>query len=175
MERWVIAIGMAVGIVLGIGGGIVTPGPLQTLMWAVSSVGLVVAGPLLALRNVRAGRPIVASGFAVFVVAEMVLWAGGLPGTAGYAASFSAGALFYVPAFLMISLPAGYPIWARLLGAAAAVPFAAHAFIFLTGGTPSEMLQAIGYPVMSAASVGWILHEFRAANATTGATTGTPG
>ena len=49
-ERVIIAGGLLVGVVLGMAGNIPTEGWLQTLLFAVSSVGLTAATALLILR-----------------------------------------------------------------------------------------------------------------------------
>ena len=158
-ERWLIVTGLAVGAALGQAGGFAGPGAAQNVLYAVSSVGLVWAVVLLAIRYGRDGANFVAGGFALLAAAEMIIWAGGPASAPGGAASFAAGALFYVPALLLISLPPVLPIAVRALGALAAVPFGAHAIAFLTGRGPSPSggLAIAGYILFTASVVGWIV------------------
>ena len=124
--------GFAVGIGLGFLGNWVEQGTAQSLLFAVSSVGLVTASVLAAVRAIPRGEDLLASGFATFALAEVVLWATGAPG-AGSEASFATGAMFYVPALLLLALTSSLPLWSRLAGALAAIPFGVHAVRFIAG------------------------------------------
>lgn len=154
-QRTTIVGGLAMFVVLGLVANIPGEGALQDLLHAVSSVGLVVAGALLALSEARRGADLVAAGFAIFAVAEVIIWVGG--GTTGPAseAPFAAATLFYVPALLLISAPPRFPFWVRAAGALAAVPFGIHAVVFLLGGNPDEILEIAGYLLLSVAVIGW--------------------
>ena len=65
--------GFAVGIGLGFLGNWVEQGTAQSLLFAVSSVGLVTASVLAAVRAIPRGEDLLASGFATFALAEVVL------------------------------------------------------------------------------------------------------
>jgi hypothetical protein len=161
--RTTIVGGLAVFVALGLVANIPGEGALQDLLFAVSSIGLTVAGVLLLLREARRGAELVAAGFAIFAVAEIIIWVGG--GTTGPAseAPFAAATLFYVPALLLISLPPRFALWARAAGALAAVPFGFHAVVFLLGGNPAEVLQIAGYLLLSVAVIGWAVDVVRSA------------
>jgi len=68
-----------------------------------------------------------------------------------------------VPGLLLISLPAGFPIWSRAAGALAALPFAAHAAQCLLGSPPAPdgPYAIAGYTLLSIAIVGWIVAVLR--------------
>lgn len=160
-ERVIIAGGLLVGVVLGMAGNIPTEGWLQNLLFVVSSIGLTVAGVLLVLREARRGADLVAAGFAIFAVAEIIIWVGG--GTTGPAseAPFAAATLFYVPALLLISAPPRFALWARAAGVLAAVPFGIYAVVFILGGNPAEILEIAGYLLLSVAVIGWAVDVIR--------------
>ncbi len=166
-RRWtgpsqVVVAGLVIGAVLGQVGGALGTGIAQTFLFAASSVGLTAGAILLALRHLERQEPLVAGGFAILAMAEMILWTGGGPQQGGEA-SFAVGTLYYVPALLMISLPAGLPRWARAFGVLAAIPFGLHAILFLLGREPtSQGLPAIiGYVLLTLAVIGWIVSVIR--------------
>ncbi len=167
-ERMTIAGGLLIGVVLGMVGNIPQEGWLQTLLFAVSSVGLVVAAALLVLREARRGGEFVPAGFAIFTIAEIIVWVGGGPTGPGGEAPFAAATLFYVPALLLISAPPRFALWARAAGALAALPFGIHAVVFLLGGDPAEVLQIAGYLLLSVAVIGWAVDVVRSARSTHG-------
>ena len=155
--------GLAVGAVLGLVGDQLPLGAAHVLMLLASSVGLVVGTALLAYWHLRQSRALVGAGFAVLTVAEMVMWSTGGP-LVGVQSSFGAAVAFYVPALLLIGVPAVLPVWSRVAGALAAVPFGALATITLTGGDHVRVLQEVGYGLLTVALIGWALHlvrEFR--------------
>lgn len=164
--RTTIVGGLAVFVVLGLVANIPGEGALQDLLHAVSSIGLVVAAALLALREARRGADLVAGGFAILAIAQVVMWAGF--GT-GSEASFAAAVLFFAPALLLISAPPRFAFWARIAGALAAVPFGAHGIAYLLNGSqPEGLLNAegnIAYPVLIIAVIGWTVDVFRSTRA----------
>ena len=152
--------GLAVGAVLGLIGDQLPLGAAHVLLLLVRSVGLVVGTTLLAYWHLRQGRALVGAGFAVLSVAEMVMWSTGGP-LVGVQPSFGAAVAFYVPALLLIGLPAVLPVWSRVAGLLAAVPFGALATRTLTGGTHVGVLQEAGYGLLTVALIGWALHLLR--------------
>ncbi len=163
--RTTIVGGLAVFVALGLVANIPGEGPAQDLLHAVSSIGLVVAGALLALREARRGADLVAAGFAILAIAQVVMWAGVGPGGE---ASFAAAALFFAPALLLVSLPPCFAIWTRAAGALAAVPFGAHGVAYLLSGSPPEGLlnaEDTAYPVLLIAVIGWAVDVFRSTRA----------
>ena len=166
-ERVVIVGGLLVGVVLGLGGNVPEEGFLQNLLLVVSSIGLTVASVLLALREARHDTDLVAAGFAVFAIAEHVLWAAGTPDRVeGIGTSFAAAVVFYVPALLLISLPSRFALWARVAGALAAIPFGISAVMYLGGvDQPPEVLEAVGYLLLTVAVIGWVVDVIRSVRA----------
>lgn len=162
-QRVTIAGGLLVGVVLGMAGNIPPEGWLQTVLFAVSSIGLTVAAVLLALREARRSADLVAAGFAIFAVAEIIIWVGGGPTGPGGEAPFAGATLFYVPALLLISAPSRFALWARAAGALSAIPFGIHAVVFLLGGNPAEVLEIAGYLLLSVAVIGWAVDVVRSA------------
>jgi uncharacterized membrane protein (UPF0136 family) len=160
-ERMIIAGGLLIGVVLGMAGNIPQEGWLQTLLYAVSSIGLVVASALFVMREARRGGEFVPAGFAIFTIAEIIIWVGGGPTGPGGEAPFAAATLFYVPALLLISAPPRFALGARAAGALAAVPFGVHAVVYLLGGNPAEVLEIAGYLLLSVAVIGWAVDVIR--------------
>lgn len=152
--------GLAVGAVLGMAGEQLPVGPAHVLMLLASSVGLVTATALLTSWHLRRGRAMVGTGFAVLTGAEMLIWAGGGPAHGGDDA-FAAGVAFYVPALLLVALPAVLPTWSRAAAALAVVPFGALGIIALTGGTPAPALQDAGYGLLTVSLIGWAVDILR--------------
>jgi hypothetical protein len=164
-QRTTIVGGLAVFVVLGLVGSVPEEGPLQDLLHAVSSIGLTVGAALLALREARRGGDLVAAGFAILALAQVVMWAG--VGTGGEA-SFAAAVLFFAPALLLISLPPHFAIWTRAAGALAAIPFGAHGIAYLLSGNPPDGLlnaEDTAYPVLIIAVIGWAVDVFRSTRA----------
>ena len=155
-----VAGGLAIGAVLGLIGDQLPLGATHVLMLLLSSVGLVVGTVLLALWHLRRGRTLVSAGFAILTVAEMLIWATGGP-VVGDEASFAAGVAFYLPALLLVAVPAVLPPWSRAAAALATLPFGALAVIELTGGTPSAVLQDAGYGLLTISLIGWALQIVR--------------
>ena len=167
-ERATIVGGLLIGVVLGMVGNIPQEGWLQTLLYAVSSIGLVVASALFVLREARRGGEFVPAGFAIFTIAEIIVWVGGGPTGPGGEAPFAAATLFYAPALLLISAPPRFAFWARAAGALAALPFGIHAMVYLFGGNPTEVLQIAGYLLLSVAVIGWAVDVVRSARSAHG-------
>lgn len=155
--RHVIVGGLVVGAVLGFGGNFFERGPVQSLLYAISAAGLILAAVLLSLEHASAGRRLTAAGFALLALGETrVLNPTDAPAGED---SFAVGVLLYVPGLLLIALSGWAPRWVRLLGAAAAVPFAAHSLSYLGGGAvdSSGPLAGTGYALLTLTVVGWIL------------------
>ncbi len=111
---------------------------------------------LLAASHAVGGLPLAATGFALLALAESrLLTPTTVPGADGI---FAGTALLYVPALLTIALSGWAPVWVRVVGALAAVPFLAHALIFFAGGTVSSSgpLAGAGYALLTVTIVGWI-------------------
>ena len=119
--RQLTAAALGVGVVFGFGGNFLPELP-QTLAHVVSSIGLVVGSVTLALSLLRQLREFVAAGLLVLAMAELVMWNNGSSVELGHLA-FSSSVMFYVPGLLLVSIPRGFPIWSRIAGGLAAIPF----------------------------------------------------
>ena len=89
------AAGLVVGAVFGLAGTLVGSPQLQARLWAIDSVGLVIAASLLAVKYLRAGSGLVPAGFLVFAIGEGVLLSGTAAGPTGSIPAFAAGVPCY--------------------------------------------------------------------------------
>jgi hypothetical protein len=150
--------GLLVGAVFGLAGTLVASPALQASLWAIDSVGLVVATSLLALRYFRAGSDIVAAGFLVFAIGEGVLLSGTAAGPAASMPAFAAGTALWAAALTLISAPKRRQRWLRLLGGSAACLFAITAGRIYAGEAllpTSSPLPFFAYPFLVATLLGW--------------------
>jgi Na+-translocating ferredoxin:NAD+ oxidoreductase RnfD subunit len=116
---------------------------------------------LIAARFARQGHDIVAAGFALLALAEGINMTSMFE---EFTAGFAAGTAVYVVALLLASLPPALPLWVRILGTLAVIPFAAHATLFLLGQNPapSGFFASVGYAVLTLTVIGWIISVLRA-------------
>jgi hypothetical protein len=152
------ALGLFVGAAFGLAGTLVGSPYLQASLWAIDSVGLVIATSLLALKYFRAGADIVAGGFLVFAIGEGVLLSGTAAGPSGSVPAFAAGTALWAAALALVSAPRQLPSWLRLLGAVAACLFAITAARIYAGEAllpTSSPLPYFGYPFLVATLLGW--------------------
>jgi hypothetical protein len=168
-SRILIVVGLAIGAVLGFGGNFIPVGSAQNVVYAISSLGLVMGSALFAAWFARQGRDTVAIGFALFALAEGILLSGlfllaSAPTFPG-AYTFAGGAALYAVALPLASIPPAFPLWTRITGVLAAIPFAAHALLWLLGRSPapSGPLASIGYVLLIVTIVGWIITALRTA------------
>jgi hypothetical protein len=162
-HRVLIVVGLAIGAVLGFGGNFLPVGPQQSVAYALSSLGIIMGSALLTVWFARQGKSIIAVGFALLALAEGIILSGpfllahtpSLPG----AYTFAAGAALYAVALPLVSVPPAFPLWTRIAGALAAIPFAMHAMLWLLGRSPnpSGPLASIGYVLLIVAIVGWMI------------------
>lgn len=162
--RAIIVAGLVVGAALGFGGNFVESGPVQSVLYGLSALGLIVASVLLAVEQASAGRGLAAAGFAVLALGETRVL--NPTDVAGGEASFAAGVLLYAPGLLLIALSTWAPRWVRLVGAAAAIPFAAHSLAYLGGAAVDSTgpLAGIGYALFTVTVIGWIITVLRSDN-----------
>ena len=66
---------LALGAVLGMAGTMVGSQNLRAVLWAIDGTGLIVATSLLALAQFRKGNDLIAAGFLVYAIGDMVMLA----------------------------------------------------------------------------------------------------
>jgi hypothetical protein len=158
----VAAVGLLVGAAFGLAGTFVSSPYLQASLWAIDSVGLVIATTLLALKYFRAGADIVAGGCLVFAIGEGVLLSGTAAGPSASVPAFAAGTALWAAALALISAPRQLPRWLRLLGGVAACLFAVTAARIYAGEAllpTASPLPFFAYPFLVATLLGlaWTL------------------
>jgi hypothetical protein len=159
--RAIIVGGLVVGAVLGFGGNFIEQDDIQSVSYGLSALGLILSSVLLAVEHVSIGHRLAAAGFALLALGETrVLNPTGVPGGE---ASFAAGVFLYAPGLLLIALSGWAPRWVRLVGALAAVLFAAHSLVYLGGGAIDSTgpLAGVGYALLTVTIIGWILTVLR--------------
>jgi hypothetical protein len=154
--------GLLIGAAFGLAGTFVSSAHLQASLWAIDSVGLVIATTLLALKYFRAGADIVAGGCLVFAIGEGVLLSGTAAGPSGSVPAFAAGIALWAAALALISAPRQLPRWLRLLGGVAACLFAVTAARMYAGEVllpTASPLPFFAYPFLVATLLGlaWML------------------
>ncbi|MCB0706557.1 MAG: hypothetical protein KDC34_14685 [Saprospiraceae bacterium] len=147
----IIVVGLAIGAILGMGGSMVKDPNMQTLLYEISSLGLVVATVLCFGKYYREQAELVAAGFLIFAMGETAM-------SVGTQEAFGAGMALYVPALLLISYPNKFPLLVRITGGLASIPFAIAAFKIMMGeDVPSTSLfPSIGYGLFTVTIIGWI-------------------
>lgn len=155
--------GLAIGFLFGMTANIFAGDVSKIVMYEISSVGLTAACVLLGVKFIREQKDLLASGFLLFAIGEGVMSGGTALGEVAGQASFAAGLALYVPALLLISLPKGFPLWTRITGIAASVPFLIAASIIFTGGkvSSSDVLPAVAYALLTVTIIGWIIRLIR--------------
>lgn len=149
---------LLVGAGFGLAGTLVASPELQASLWAIDSVGLVIAASLLTLKYLREGAELVSAGFLVFAIGEGVLLSGTAAGPAGSVPAFAAGIALWAAALALISAPGRLPGWLRLLGGVAACLFALTAGRIYAGEVllpTSSPLPFFAYPFLVATLLGW--------------------
>jgi hypothetical protein len=155
----VAATGLALGAILGMAGTIVTGQNLRAVLWAIDSVGLIVATVLLALMYFRKGNDCVAAGFLVYAIGEGVMFSGTAASLAESVPAFAAGTALWSAALLLTSVPKEFALWTRLAGTIGALLFAVTS-IRIFCGEPllpiSHPLPFFAYPFLVLTFAGWI-------------------
>lgn len=152
------AVGLFVGAAFGLAGTLVASPHLQASLWAIDSIGLVIATSLLSLKYFRAGADVVAGGFLVFAIGEGVLLSGTAAGPDGSIPAFAAGTALWAAALALTSAPRLMPAWVRLTGAVAACLFAVTAARIYAGEAllpTASPLPFFAYPFLVATLLGW--------------------
>lgn len=156
-------IGLAIGALFGVVGGFFSNPTIQIGIYEISSIGLTAACVLLAVKYMREKEDYLATGFLLLAIAEAVMTAGASAGAQMGQASFGAGMALYVPSFLFISLPKKYPIWTRLPGLLATIPFTLAATQIFMGEEvlSTSTLPGVGYGLLTLTIIGWIIALLR--------------
>jgi hypothetical protein len=157
IERAVMVGGVATGVGLGLAANAFEAGAARDAMHALSSMGLVVAAALLAIRMLRSGHGAAAGGFAIFAIAETMMWATGGPGQPGAEATFAMAVLFSAPGLALIATSPALAPWARAAGVVSAALFAVHGARYLGGADVSSEDGLVGaaYLALVIAASGW--------------------
>ncbi len=152
-------LGLAIGAIFGISGSIFTNPVLQIISYQISSIGLIVACALLAVKYFRKNKDFIAVGFLLFAIGESVMSSGAAAGIIEGQAAFGAGTALYVPALLLVSIPIGFPIWTRITGTLTTIPFIMVTAIIFSGGQvlSTSVIASLGYGMLVITIIGWIL------------------
>jgi hypothetical protein len=153
------AAGLALGAVFGMAGTFVAQPSLQATLWAIDSVGLVIAAALLSLKFFRKGNDLVAAGFLVFAIGEGAMLSGTAAGPAGSVPAFAAGTALWAAALLLITIPKEFALAIRLVGILASILFAITAGRIFWGEQvlpTSSPLPFFAYPFLVLTFLGWI-------------------
>lgn len=162
-ERIVIGIGLSVAVAAGAGAGGFESVDIQVALFALSSLGWVMATGILALRHAARSQFVVAAGFLVLTIAETLLWVSGRSGDPGYETGFAGGAMFYVPGLMLVAAPGVYHWVVRAFAALGSVVWAAGSVGYLTGGSlaHTDPVAMVGYALVSVAFIGVAVAAFR--------------
>lgn len=164
-QRWLAALGLAVGGALGMAGSFAPTDALRGLAWGIDGVSLVIASALLVVIQMRNGRDLLAAGFLVFAIGQGLVLSTAAVNPADAAPTFGAGVGLWAAGLTLVSAPSFYPIIVRLLGLAASVLLAIVAvqiFIGVHVDAKSSPLPFFAYPVLVATMIGWIWSLLRA-------------
>ncbi len=152
------AAGLIVGAVFGGAGTFAASPQVQASLWAIDSVGLVIAASLLTIRYLRAGAEVVAGGFLVFAIGEGILLSGTAAGPAESVPAFAAGIALWAAGLALVSTRPLLPLWLRVLGGVAACLFAVTAGRIYAGEMllpTASPLPFFAYPFLVATLLGW--------------------
>jgi hypothetical protein len=140
-------------------GAIVADEQVRSSLWALDSIGLIIATSLLALKYFRLGSDFVASGFMVFAIGEAVMLSGTAADLRGSIPAFAAGTACWSAALCLVSGPAQFPILVRIIGVIAAILFAITSGTIYSGHALSPIstpLPSFAYPFLVLTFAGWI-------------------
>ena len=158
LERMVVTGGVVTGVILGLAGNAFEGGTTaRALLHAGSSMGLVAAAAILAMRMARTGHVMAAAGFAIFAITETMIWSGGGPSTGGAEATFAMAVLFSGPGLALVATAPMLPPWSRAAGVLAGLLFAVHGFRHLSGAnvTSEDPVVGIAYMLLALGMLGW--------------------
>ena len=146
-----------IAVIFNLSGAIIAnPGRTQNICWEISSLCAVAGYATIAAKLVRDGHDLVASGFAILLVAEGFAIASVSNPDRLDAATFGACIALYLPGFLIIGIFSHFKWWTRLAAILLCIPFGIEAFNVLNGTKISfeHALQAIGYSLQMVVFIG---------------------
>jgi len=156
--RFVAAVGLAIGALLGLAGSFAPSAGLRGLAWGIDGIAIVVGCALLAVHHLRRGDEMLAAGFLVFMAGETLIVSSSALELAAATPSFGAGVGLWAAALLLISAASAMPVVVRLTGGIASVLFAVTAVRIFGGAglTPlSAPLPFYAYPFLAITLIGW--------------------
>ncbi len=162
--KWVAVAGLVLGGALGMAGTFAAQANVRNTLWAVDSVGLIVATVILAIHFFRKGSDTVATGFLVYALGESVMLGGTAATLEASVPAFAAGTALWAAGLLLTSLPGEFAMWTRLAGVAAGLLMAITSAEIFWGNaiTPlTHPLPFFAYPVLVLTFAGWLVRVIR--------------
>ncbi|HEV8505904.1 MAG TPA: hypothetical protein VGQ53_10905 [Chitinophagaceae bacterium] len=150
--------GLLVGCILGVAGSVVPSDTFRNLAWATGSVGIIMAGALLALFYFRNGYDIMAAGFVILALGEAVVFSSCATNPDNNIPSFGAGSFLWALSIAALSLQKFFPLVVRVTGIIASVLFASVSISIFSGqqvNALSRPFPFLAYPFYAATLVGW--------------------
>jgi hypothetical protein len=157
--KLVIVVGLALGAILGMAGTFVAARNLQSILWLIDGVGIIVATALLAVRHLRAGNDSVAAGFIVYAIGESVMLIGTATTIEASIPSYAAGIALWSAGLLLTGIPRQFALWVRIPAIIAAILFAVTSLRIFAGEQilpTAAPLPSAGYPFLVLTFAGWI-------------------
>ena len=152
------AAGLMAGCVLGIVGSFVASAALRSIAWAIDSVGLILAGILLAFHFFRKEKDAVAGGFLIFAIAETIIFSSCSTNPDSNIPAFAAGSLLWALSLAVISFQKIFPLFIRITGMIAAVLFTHVSILIFIGQSIDALTKPFpffAYPFFAATLAGW--------------------
>lgn len=152
------AIGLGIGVVFGMSGLAFDNPRTQLIFWVISGVGFTTGLALMAIKYLKQGKDLAATGFLLFSIAECISTLTAAAEKATSDATFAGCMLFYTVGFLFICLPNRYAIWIRFTGIISASLFlvAACRFYLGYGISPNDTLPGLAYGLLTTTILGFI-------------------
>ena len=160
-------LGLLLGCVLGIAGSAATSNSFRNLAWAVDSAGLMMAGILLSIFYFRKALDLVAGGFALFSLAQAMVFLSCATALDNNIPGFAAGSFMWAVSIGFISTQNVFPLFVRITGCIAALLFGIAAVQLFTGqllNPLSQPLPFIAYPFYAATLLGWAFTIWKTRN-----------
>ena len=153
------SIGLIIGAVFGIAGGMLTDAHMQACAYEISSIGLIYASAMLCILYLRQSQDVLAAGWLLMCIGEAAMSTGTGGGQPFSQPMFAAGMGIYLPALLMISIPAVYPLWSRISGLIAAGLFTITAGLIYSGTEvlSTHTLPTMAYTLLTIGMIGYIM------------------